>query len=72
MTTIPKTTATARRSAKNDMFTLTNNNFTRASRYFVHFLSLLHHYDMKLPNFTSSLYGVGEHNTKIVPVILYT
>ena len=26
----------------------------------------LHHYDMKLPNSTSPLYGVGEHNTKIV------
>ena len=64
------TTAMARRSAKNDMFILTNNNFARASRYFVDFLPLLHHYDMKLPNFTSSLYGVGEHNTKIVPFIL--
>ena len=30
----------------------------------------LHHYDMKLPNFTSSLYGVGEHNTKIVAFFL--
>ena len=29
-------------------------------------LPSLHHYDMKLPNFTSPLYGVGEHNTKIV------
>ena len=27
----------------------------------------MHHYDMKLPNFTSLLYGVGEHNTKVVP-----
>ena len=26
----------------------------------------LHHYDMKLPNFTSLLYGVDEQNTKIV------
>ena len=26
----------------------------------------LHHYDMKLPNSTSPLYGIGEHNTKIV------
>ena len=25
--------------------------------------------DMKLPNFTSPLYGVGEHNTKNVPFI---
>ena len=29
-------------------------------------LPSLHHYDMKLPNFTSPLCGVGEHNTKIV------
>ena len=29
-------------------------------------LPSLHHCDMKLPNFTSPLYGVGEHNTKIV------
>ena len=27
-------------------------------------LPSLHHYDMKLLNFTSTLYGVGEHNTK--------
>ena len=46
------------------MFILTNNNFARASRYFVHFFALLHHYDMKLLNFTSTRYGVGEHNTK--------
>ena len=29
-------------------------------------LPLFHHYDMKLPNFTNLLYGVGEHNKKIV------
>ena len=29
-------------------------------------LPSLHRYDMKLLNFRSSLYGVGEHNTKIV------
>ena len=28
-------------------------------------LPSLHHYDRKLPNFTSPLYGVGEYNTKI-------
>ena len=27
-------------------------------------LPSLHNYDMKLPNFTSPLYGVGEYNTK--------
>ena len=26
----------------------------------------LHPCDMKLPNFTRLLYGVGEHNTKVV------
>ena len=45
---------------------LTSNNFARAWRYFVQFL---HHHEMRLPNFTSPLYGVGEHNTKIVPFI---
>ena len=67
MTTKPTTTVTARRSVKNNMFILTNNNFARASRYFVHFfvaLAPLRHW--KLPNFTSPLYGVGEHNTKVV------
>ena len=59
-------TATVRRTAKNNMFILTNNNFARVSRCsYVSFPSL-HHYDMKLPDFMSPLYGVGEHNTKIV------
>ena len=48
------------------MFILTNNNLSPASRYFVHFFAFVAPYDMKLPNFTSPLYGVGEHNTKIV------
>ena len=64
MTTKPTTTATARRTAKNNMFILTNNNFARASRYFVHFFVVvapLRHETSR--NFT--LYGVGEHNTKI-------
>ena len=30
------------------------------------FLPSLQHYDMKLPNFTSALYWIGEHDTKIV------
>jgi len=65
MTTKPTTTATRRQggTAKNNMFTLTINNFARASRHFVH-LSL-HHDDMKLPNFKSPLYGVGEHIQKL-------
>ena len=28
-------------------------------------LTSLHHYDMKLPNFKSPLYGVGEHIQKL-------
>ena len=33
-------------------------------------LPSLHHYDKKLPNLTSPLYGVVERNTKIVAVFL--
>ena len=51
------------------MFILTNNNFARAHAILYISLPSLHHYDMKLPNFTSPPYGVGEHNTKIVPFI---
>ena len=61
--------ATARRTAKNYMFILTNN-FARESRYFVHFFAIvapLRHW--KLPNFTSPLYGVGEQDTKVVSVL---
>ena len=35
-------------------------------------LPSLHHYDMKLPNFTSPLYGVGEHNTTVVAFFFKT
>ena len=40
-----------------------NNNFTRASRFFVHFFILpsLHDYDVKLPNFT--FFEGREHKT---------
>ena len=39
-----------------------NNNFARASRYFVHFSLLsLHDYDVKRPNFT--FYGGREGKT---------
>ena len=59
---------------KQQLCTCTTLNFARAPRSTLHvhhailYISLpsLHHYDMKLPNFTSPLYGVGEHNTKIV------
>ena len=34
----------------------------------ISYISLLslHHFDLKLPNFTSPLFGVGEHNTETV------
>ena len=38
-----------------------NNNFARASRFFVHFLALLLDLDVKMPNFT--FYGGHEHKT---------
>ena len=52
------------------MFILTNNNYARASRYFVHFFAVvapLRHW--KLPYFMSPLYGVGERNTKVVALL---
>ena len=54
-------------NGKKYLFTLTNNNFAPASRYFVHFSAVvapLRHW--KLHNFTRQLYGVGEQNTKVV------
>ena len=59
----------SRENGKNYMFILTNNNFARAHAILYISLLSLHHYDMKLPNFMSPLYGVGEHNTRIVPFI---
>ena len=52
-----------KKNGKNDMYVLTNNNFARASRYFVHFFAVV---APKLPNFTSLLNGVhkGDHKTK--------
>ena len=43
-------------------------------RHAILYISLpsLHHYDMKLPNFTSPLYGVGEYNTTIVAFFFKT
>ena len=39
----------------------------KKSRFFVHFLAVvLHDHDMKLPTFMLPLFGVGEHNTKIL------
>ena len=55
------------------MFILTNNNFAGASRYFELIpLPSLRHYDMKLPNFTSLLYEVGEQYPKIVAFFFQT
>ena len=47
-------------------FNWQNNTFARASRYLDISLPSLHPCDMKLPNLTRLLYGVGEHNTKVV------
>jgi len=53
------------------MFKITNNNFARASRYFVHFFAVVAPLRHELLNFTSPLYGVGEHNTRIVAFFNY-
>ena len=52
----------------NKMFILILQTTTLHANHAIFYISLqsLHHYDMKRPNFTSPLYGVGEHNTKIV------
>ena len=66
-----KTNDDSNENGKKYMLILTNNNFARESRYFVHFFAIiasLQHW--KLPNFTSPLYGVGEQNTKVVSVLL--
>ena len=69
MTTKPTMTATPMRQAKTNMFILANNNFEHASCYFVHFFAVVA--PLSLAHETSKfrmsrLYGVGEHNTKIV------
>ena len=40
---------------KNNWFNKQNNNFARASRFFVHFFPVLHDYEVKMPNF--AFYG---------------
>ena len=55
-----------------NMFILTNNNFARADAILYISLRSFHHYDMKRPNFTSPLYGTGEHKTKIVAFFFST
>ena len=44
-------TATRRRKKARDL-DLENNNFARASTFFVHFLPTLHDYNVKVPNFS--------------------
>ena len=71
----PTTTAKARRTAKNNMFILTNNDWTTLHvHHAILYIPLqsLHHYDMKLPNFKSPLYGVGEYNTKMFAFFFLT
>ena len=41
-----------------------NNNFARASRFFVHFLAIVARLRHETSNFTRSLYGVDKHDTK--------
>ena len=48
---------------------LTNNNFTRASRYFVHFLAIVAALRHETFSCQSPVYGVGEHNRKILAFI---
>ena len=48
------------------MFISRNNNFAGASRYFVHFYAVVAPLRRETFNFTSPLYGVVEHYTKIV------
>ena len=48
----------AKENGKNNMFILTNNNFARASRYFVHFFAVV----APLRHETSEFH---EHKTKI-------
>ena len=63
MTTKP--TVMARRTAKNVYI---NKKTTLHGNHAILYISWpsLHHYNMKLPIFMSLLYGVCEHNTKIV------
>ena len=63
---------TARRMAKN--ICLYYQTTTLHVHHAILYISLpsLHNYDMKLHNFTSPLYGVGEHNTKIVTLLFKT
>ena len=51
-------------NGKKYMFITTNLYVHHAILYIS--LASLHHYDIKLPNFTSPLYGVGEQNIKIL------
>ena len=43
------------RTSKNKRFNKQNNNFARASHFFVHFFPVLHDFDVKMPNF--AFYG---------------
>ena len=55
----------AKENGKNNMFISTKTT-TLHVHHVILYISFpsLYHYDMELPNFTSPLYGVGEHNTK--------
>jgi len=47
------------------LYQQTTTSHVHHAIFYISFPSL-HHCDMKLPNLTSPLYGVGEHYTKIV------
>ena len=49
-------------------FSRQNNNFARASHFFVHFFAVLHDYDVKLPNFTFS--GGRKHSMKFYSLFI--
>ena len=57
----------------NNMFILTKTTTLHVHHaiLYISFLSL-YPYDMELPNLTSPLYGVGEHNRKIVAFFFLT
>ena len=59
-------TAMAMRIKKNNRFRLAKQQLCMRATFFLYnSLPSLHDYNVKIPNFTCPLYGVGEHNTKI-------
>ena len=67
-----KLTVTARRTAKNNIFILTKNNFACALHYFVHFFAPLRVYASRLflhfLNLDNDRYGPKENFAKICQI----